>query len=78
MFTIRFVFKDKSYRAYSVCRYDVAPGEDGTEVTMSRKMAGSHEHSEYVGIRPGDAHTAYVSNLDGKTIDVVRCKDVSS
>lgn len=74
MFTIRFVDENKSYRSYSVCRYEVAPDSDTVptafEVIMSRKLNGAHEFSEWVGVDA--AEVAYVSNCEGKTIDVVR------
>lgn len=71
MFTIRFVRPDRDYKAYSVVSYDVKRGSEHAEVEMSRKLNGQDSFTEYVGADER-YEIAYITNLDGKTIDVVR------
>jgi len=72
MFTIRFVRTDRDYKSYSVVSYEVSRGTNGGAcVEMSRKLNGQDSFGEYVG--EGETYEiAYITNLDGKTIDVVR------
>lgn len=77
MFTIRYNRHDSSYKSYSVITYDVSHELDGeARVSMSRKLNGQDEYIEYVGNKAPFA-IAYVTNLDGKTIDVIRMVDVT-
>ena len=74
MFTIRFIEPSGVYRAYSVVSYQVTrEGSGNAEVSLSRKLNCQDSTSEYVG--QGEAYeVAYVTNLEGKTIDVIRHK----
>lgn len=71
MFAIRFVRSDRDYKSYSVVSYEVGrQSNGGASVEMSRKLNGQDSFTEYVD---GDGYEiAYITNLDGKTIDVVR------
>lgn len=75
MFTIRFNQHDGGYKAYSVSTY-IVTRESSAEVrvAMSRKLNGQDEYIEYVGDHAPFA-VAYITNLDGKTIDVIRSAD---
>lgn len=74
MFTIRFIEPSGVYRAYSVVSYQVTrEGSGNAEVSLSRKLNCQDSVSEYVG--QGETYdVAYITNLEGKTIDVVRHK----
>ena len=75
MFTIRFVQPDGVYRSFSVVNYQVSRDPDGSvEVSMSRKLNCQDSVSEYVGPNE-DYDVAYITNMEGKTIDVVRQKN---
>lgn len=74
MFTIRFIRPNGVYRSYSVVSYEVTREPSGNaEVSLSRKLNCQDSVSEYVG-QGEDNDVAYVTNLEGKTIDVVRHK----
>lgn len=78
MFTIRYNRHDAGYKAYSVTTYQVEHAQDGeAKVSMSRKLNGQDEYIEYVG-NQAPFSVAYVTNLDGKTIDVIRQLDVTA
>lgn len=73
MFTLRFVRAHGEYKAYSAVNYQVHRQTDGIAVVeMSRKLNGQDSFSEYVADGPNDYTVCYVTNLDGKTIDVIR------
>jgi len=74
MFTIRFIKPDGVYRSFSVVSYQVTRCQEGVvEVSLSKKLNCQDSVIEYVG--PAEEFdVAYISNLDGKTIDVVRHK----
>lgn len=74
MFTIRFIEPSGVYRSFSVVSYQVTrEGSGNAEVSLSRKLNCQDSVSEYVG--QGETYdVAYITNLDGKTIDVVRHK----
>ncbi len=77
MFTIRYNQHGSGYKAYSVTTYEVSHAEDGeARVSMSRKLNGQDEYVEYVGDRAPYA-VAYITNLEGKTIDVVRQAEIT-
>lgn len=72
MFTIRFIQPDGVYRSYSVVSYRVSrEGSGNAEVSLSRKLNCQDSVNEYVG-QGEDYDVAYITNLEGKTIDVVR------
>ena len=74
MFTIRFIKPDGVYRSFSVVSYQVTRYENGVaEVSLSKKLNCQDSVIEYVG-QEEEFDVAYVSNLEGKTIDVVRHK----
>lgn len=74
MFTIRFIQPDGVYRSYSVVSYQVTrEGSGNAEVSLSRKLNCQDSVSEYVG-QGEEYDVAYITNLEGKTIDVVRHK----
>ena len=75
MFTLRFVREGCDYKAYSVISYEVFRKIDGgAEVELSKKLSGQDSWTEHVG----DDYLnkkCYITNLDGKTIDVIRQKE---
>jgi len=74
MFTLKFIGKGREV-SFSVVRYETSYNNDtrSMEVLMSRKLNGMNEFYEYVGDDVDSEFTiAYVTNSEGKTIDVVR------
>ena len=72
MFTIRFIRPDQGYKSFSVANYEITRDQcSNVKVTMSRKPGGQDSFSEYVGADE-DYDVAYVTNPDGRTIDVIR------
>ncbi len=76
MFTVRFVRRDKSYKSYAVVQYQVERGpENRVSVEMSRTLDGDSCHYEHVGPEE-EFEIAYITNINGRTIDVVRQKEI--
>ncbi len=74
MFTIRFIEPDGVYRSYSVVSYEVQRTQEGNaQVSLSRKLNCQDSVSEFVGATE-QFDVAYITNTEGKTIDVVRQK----
>lgn len=74
MFTLKFIGRGREV-SFSVVRYETSynDGTQSMEVLMSRKLSGMNEFCEYVGDDVDSEFTiAYVTNSEGKTIDVVR------
>ncbi len=74
MFTLKFIGRGREV-SFSVVRYETSYNNDSKdmEVLMSRKLSGMNEFCEYVGEGVDSEFTiAYVTNSEGKTIDVVR------
>lgn len=78
MFTLKFIGRGREV-SFSVVRYETSCHGPNVEVLMSRKLSGMNEFCEYVGDDVDSEFTiAYVTNSEGKTIDVVRPpKDVT-
>ncbi len=74
MFTIRFVRPDKSYKSCAVVQYRVVQGAGSVNVAMSRTLDGDSEYLEHVGPEE-EFEIAYITNINGRTIDVVRQKE---
>jgi len=75
MFTIRFVRPDKSYKSCAVVQYQVVQGPGSISVEMSRSLDGDSCYLEQVGPRE-EFEIAYITNINGRTIDVVRQKEI--
>ncbi len=74
MFTLKFIGRGREV-SFSVVRYETSYNNESkdVEVLMSRKLSGMNEFCEYVGEAVDSEFTiAYVTNSEGKTIDVVR------
>lgn len=74
MFTIRFVKHEDTdlYKSYSCRAYDIRYNEDG-DARVRMHFPDGENYEEQVG----DTHAygvAYVTNMDSRTIDVVRAK----
>ena len=74
MFTVRFVRRDKTYKSYAVVQYQVEQGPECISVEMSRTLDGDSCHCEHVG-PDEEFEIAYITNINGRTIDVVRQKE---
>ena len=72
MFTIRFVHHNEQdrYKSYSCRAYDVRHNDRG-EATVRMYFPDGEHYEEQVGAQTPYA-VAYVTNLDSRTIDVVR------
>lgn len=72
MFTVRFIRPDRDYKSYSVTNYEVSRESNGeARIELSRKLNGKDAYTEFVG-EDSPFCIAYVTNLEGKTIDVIR------
>lgn len=70
MFTIRFTqHHGDGYTSYSCRSYRVKTTEDKSEIEMT--LSDGEQCSEQVG-ENAQFGTAYITNLDSRTIDVVR------
>ncbi len=74
MFTIRFVRPDKSYKSCAVVQYQVVQGSGSVGVAMSRTLDDGSDYLEHVGSEE-EFEIAYITNINGRTIDVVRQKE---
>ena len=75
MFTIRFVRHDKSYKSYAVAQYQVEQGLGCMSVAMSRTLEDDSSSCKHVGPEE-EFEIAYITNINGRTIDVVRQKEI--
>ena len=74
MFTVRFVRRDKSYKSCAVVQYQVVQGPESISIAMSRTLDDGYDYLEHVGPEE-EFEIAYITNINGRTIDVVRQKE---
>ena len=75
MFTVRFVRRDKVYKSLSVVQYQVEQHPGFMSIGMFRTADDATYCHERVGPEE-EFEIAYITNLNGRTIDVVRQKEI--